>query len=1065
MAALLACILATPSASAQATNKGVKIEQTNGQYQVTGKTYSLLVSNAGLLTALRAGNVFFVQEALVLSVGKEFNLPGHHACAKITQTQDDTLECEGEHGILTYQFTPEGVLIVVKSKVEPIKLFLRVSREVEGILADSPSHGRQVSVGGTPIAAQGLKEAQFYRAGQILRVGGMESLYSESFLRLDLAANAKAQVQLSLVPASPEQKGVFTLPPLYSKPLVVLSPLDWQVFQRRTPAEGVIQVAGRIQGPGDRIEFRRGDEPWHEVPWNPVTGDFAASFQAPAGGWYRCEVRVLKEGSVIGAQVIEHVGVGEVFVVAGQSNSSNSGEEKQQPTSGMVSTFSGTSWRPAEDPQPGVHDASGKGSPWPAFGDALADEFKVPIGLAVTGHGGTRVERWQPGGALFQWTQTRIQQLGHQGFRMVLWHQGESDGSTDPEEYARLMQGIIEQSHLRAGWSFPWMVARVCNTKGQDLLIRRGIALEGPSTDGLQGEFRGQNGKDVHFSAKGLEKHGQLWAEKVRDSVQGTPQFPPAEAPDSEVGVPAATAAPGGAAKVEWVDGQYRVSGSTYSAIIGPTGLLNFLEVGDMADRFNKRVLINEPFDLCVDNEFNTRTSQRVCPLISQPEPGLLLCSGPDMTIGYRFGAKGFTLELEGSAHANGRLFAVIKDTVEGCWTDGRSAGPQVYPSILRGGDHGVRRAKFLSSNHTVSIENVSAYYHPRRLRWDVAKGQKLQSTWSFAPADAQDRALFARPQLYREALTVLSPAEYQVFQRHNLKEGRVRVAGRVKVAVDQLEFRFNGDRWIPLPIRSLMGDFAAELIAPAGGWYRCELRGLKDGKTVVEKVVEHVGVGEVFVAAGQSNSTNAGDKKLKPASGMVATYDGEGWRLAEDPQPGVYDGSGGGSFYPPLGDLLHAKFQVPIAFAVTGKGGSSVAQWHPGGELFTWMQERVLQLGPQGFRCLLWHQGEADATTPEQEYYDRLKTIVEQSNLRARWSFPWMVAQLGGWQTKKAKVRLWADGVALEGPDTDTLLGPENRQQNGKNPHFTELGLQRHAGVWETKLSPYLENILNEKK
>jgi hypothetical protein len=270
--------------------------------------------------------------------------------------------------------------------------------------------------------------------------------------------------------------------------------------------------------------------------------------------------------------------------------------------------------------------------------------------------------------------------------------------------------------------------------------------------------------------------------------------------------------------------------------------------------------------------------------------------------------------------------------------------------------------------------------------------------------------------------------------------------------------------KWTELGIDKQTGNFAAEFNAPAGGWYRCEIRMIKDGKEVAVKGIEHVGVGEVFVAAGQSNSTNSGEKKLKSVSGMVSTFSGEMWRVADDPQPGAHDNSGGGSFYPPLGDLLYGKFKVPIAFAVTGHGGSSLAQWQPGGELFNWMETRIQQLGPQGFRAVLWHQGEADCTTLEQEYYDRLKTIIEQSNLRAGWSFPWMVAQVGGWQTKKAKIRLWADGVALEGGDSDTLVGPENRQQNGKNAHFTELGLNRHAALWAEKLETYLKAITEKQ-
>jgi hypothetical protein len=47
------------------------------------------------------------------------------------------------------------------------------------------------------------------------------------------------------------------------------------------------------------------------------------------------------------------VGVGEVFVVAGQSNSANHGAEKQVTKTKRVSAFDGTGWQLADDPQPG----------------------------------------------------------------------------------------------------------------------------------------------------------------------------------------------------------------------------------------------------------------------------------------------------------------------------------------------------------------------------------------------------------------------------------------------------------------------------------------------------------------------------------------------------------------------------------------------------------------------------------------------------------------------------------------------------------------------------------------
>ena len=45
----------------------------------------------------------------------------------------------------------------------------------------------------------------------------------------------------------------------------------------------------------------------------------------------------------------------------------------------------------------------------------------------------------------------------------------------------------------------------------QAALWKSGIALAGPDTDALQAEYR----DGVHFNARGLRQHGELWAGKV----------------------------------------------------------------------------------------------------------------------------------------------------------------------------------------------------------------------------------------------------------------------------------------------------------------------------------------------------------------------------------------------------------------------------------------------------------------------------------------------------------------------------------------------------------------------
>jgi hypothetical protein len=316
--------------------------------------------------------------------------------------------------------------------------------------------------------------------------------------------------------------------------LILYAPMEYQVAQRRTRLQGPLTVRGRVRPAYDRVEVRfvgrslEGPLPdrWQEVPLKTKTKTFEATVQAPAGGWYKVEVRALKGGQPVAQTAVEHVGVGEVFVGAGQSNSTNCGQERIQQNSGMVSSFSGYDWRLANDPQPGVHDGSTGGSYFPAFGDAMYAKYRVPIGVASTGHSGTSVNQWQPGGELIRWMADRMNQLGQGGFRAVQWHQGESDVSMSAEEYARKMTALIQESRKLAGWDVPWFVAQVSYhnpdhtsypnpREGQKKLWTSALAYEGPDTDTLTGDNRDQGGQGIHFSPKGLRAHGQMWADKI----------------------------------------------------------------------------------------------------------------------------------------------------------------------------------------------------------------------------------------------------------------------------------------------------------------------------------------------------------------------------------------------------------------------------------------------------------------------------------------------------------------------------------------------------------------------
>ena len=341
-------------------------------------------------------------------------------------------------------------------------------------------------------------------------------------------------------------------------------PLEYQVHQRVTRAEGRIIVAGslakRSEHPGTveaRLVGAGATAEWRKLTTVPSgTAEFRAELNAPPGGWYRLEVRVRQEDTIAAETSVGHVGVGEIFVIAGQSNAANHGEERQQTKTGLVATFHEGKWQLAHDPQPG---ASGDGGSFvPPFGDAIAERFKVPVGIIATGVGGTSVREWLPRGPRFpnpptvtghvtqlpsgEWESQgtlfanlvdRMKQPGPQGFRAVLWHQGESDANQDDasrtlpgELYRKFLEQLIRDSRRAAGWDAPWFVAQASyhtpkDTGSADIRAAQqavwesGVALAGLDSDVMTNHLRESHGQGVHFSGPGLREHGTRWAGKI----------------------------------------------------------------------------------------------------------------------------------------------------------------------------------------------------------------------------------------------------------------------------------------------------------------------------------------------------------------------------------------------------------------------------------------------------------------------------------------------------------------------------------------------------------------------
>lgn len=132
------------------------------------------------------------------------------------------------------------------------------------------------------------------------------------------------------------------------------------------------------------------------------------------------------------------------FLLIGQSNMAGRGDfgEVEEINNPRCKMLRNARWQPMSEPicpdrSPFVYYHSGVGLS-ASFADEFAKHFGEDVGLIPCADGGTRLEEWQPGTALFANTvaQCKLAQK-YAGAEIVgiLWHQGESD-STDARDVA-----------------------------------------------------------------------------------------------------------------------------------------------------------------------------------------------------------------------------------------------------------------------------------------------------------------------------------------------------------------------------------------------------------------------------------------------------------------------------------------------------------------------------------------------------------------------------------------------------------------------------------------------------
>ncbi|RIV18456.1 hypothetical protein DYU11_28185 [Fibrisoma montanum] len=332
--------------------------------------------------------------------------------------------------------------------------------------------------------------------------------------------------------------------------LTLSSPQSRIVYQRNQANQGTVWVAGQAPAGTSRIEARLvpitagQGSPTDWTAINLISPNKAFSGTIPGrGGWYQLEVRALADNNVLASAGVSRVGIGEVFIVSGQSNAFGN-DNTTGAFDDRVSCldFKDDNLNEQLLPVAFSHADGGRSigpsNPmhiWGMLGDKLAGRLNVPILFLGAAQPGTSSEQWRRSAEnapeyaqnLFPYRRlgaALLHYASRTGLRSVLWHQGEGDVGNDPQRYFDNILFLINKSRQQTNYgSLAWVVSRATyvqgRTDGNIINAQNRLSNEvpnvfaGPSTDQLTGADNRPD--DVHFMGAGLPRLTDLWDQSL----------------------------------------------------------------------------------------------------------------------------------------------------------------------------------------------------------------------------------------------------------------------------------------------------------------------------------------------------------------------------------------------------------------------------------------------------------------------------------------------------------------------------------------------------------------------
>lgn len=254
-------------------------------------------------------------------------------------------------------------------------------------------------------------------------------------------------------------------------------PYQNQIFQRDQNNIATVSFLGKVSKEATKVEYQlvaiqNGIEQkstWNILDSTAIGGFYQAKLDIP-GGFYKFKVRSFNSNKLLDSTVLNRFGVGEVFIIAGQSNAQGVGRKEYPSGTKNEMVISANFSNYLEPDSLDTYTYIGKDSLnyptnkfevltsssiigplgnsnyyWPILGEKIANTLNVPVCFFNVAWGGTSIRNWAessrgiasknpwidqfyaPGFPFVNLKQVLKSYAGINGVRAVLWQIGETD--------------------------------------------------------------------------------------------------------------------------------------------------------------------------------------------------------------------------------------------------------------------------------------------------------------------------------------------------------------------------------------------------------------------------------------------------------------------------------------------------------------------------------------------------------------------------------------------------------------------------------------------------------------